>query len=296
MDKSNFTDAVKRMATRRSVRSFSDAPIEDDVLNGVLEAGINAASGGNLQPYSILVERDKERSAGLSRILHYSFIANAPVNLLFIMDWHKLAVYSRCRQAPFIENYSTNHFMVAWDDTTLAAQAVESAAWLYGIGSCFIGHVTDCVDELREMYNLPDMSYPVLLLAMGYPKVMPAKPKKLSKDLMVFESRYPNMSDEEICRAFDEKYSGKKLPMPTNQEALNERMDKFHRALALSYNQEESERIIKEALDKGYLSEIQRLFGIHYHPEREIGASLMGRLNSQKLYPFIEGAEIEKLK
>lgn len=281
-----YEGAVARMSERRSVRSYREEHIPDEVLDCILQVGINTASGGNLQPFSILVERDKTRAKKLSELLKYPFVAKADVNLLFVLDWYKLARYSLCRQAPFVEDCSTSHFFIAWDDTLISAQAIETAAWLYGIGSCFVGHVMDCTEELKELYGLPDKTFPVMLLSMGYPKVMPPKPPKLQKDMIVFESYYPELSDEQICAAFDAKYDGKRLPMPQNEKALTERMDAFRRALLTTYSAEESEQIINQSLERGYLTEIQRLFGVHYHPDRELGDTLSPRLHGQGLYPF----------
>ncbi len=286
MEQKKYAGAVLRMAQRQTVRNFRDERIPDDVLEHILEAGINTASGGNLQPYSIIVERNREKSQKLAKMLNYPFIANADVNLLVLMDWHKLAVYSQCRQAPFVENYSTNHFFIAWDDAVLCAQAMETAAWLYGIGSCFIGHVMDCSKGLKEMYHLPDMTYPVILLSMGYPKNLTPKPKKLSLDMLVFEGEYPPLGEAEICQAFDQKYEGRKLPVPTDSNARTERIDKFRRALETVYSAEKTEEIIQETVSRGYFHEIQRLFGIHYHPDREIGNELVNDLHKQNLFPF----------
>lgn len=288
MEQKRFEEAVLRMTQRQTVRSFRDEPIPDEVLKNILEAGINAASGGNMQPYSIIIEREREKSQKLAKMLNYPFIGNAAVNLLVLMDWHKLAVYSKCRQAPFIENYSTNHFFIAWDDAVLCAQAMETAAWLYGIGTCFIGHVMDCGNALKSMYHLPDMTYPVLLLSMGYPKNLTPKPRKLSLDLMVFEGEYPALREEPICAAFDQKYEGKKLPFPSDENVSAERISKFRRAIETVYSAEETEEIIQEVIRRGYFSEIQRLFGIHYHPDREIGNELLGYFQEHRLYPFTD--------
>ena len=281
-----YEHAVARMAERRSVRSYREEHIPEEVLEHILQAGINTASGGNLQPFSILVERDKARSKKLSELLKYPFVAKADVNLLFVLDWYKLARYSRCRQAPFVENRSTSHFFIAWDDTLLSAQAIETAAWLYGIGSCFVGHVMDCTEQLTELYGLPEMTFPVMLLSMGYPKVMPLKSQKLQKDMIVFEGRYPELSDAQICAAYDEKYRDRKLIMPQNETVLANRLTAFRKALLTTYSAEETEQIISQSLERGYLTEIQRLFGVHYHPDRELGDTLMPQLHGQELYPF----------
>lgn len=289
MERKKLEDAVLQMAQRQTVRSFREERIPDKVLHNILEAGINTASGGNLQPYSIIVERDKEKSQKLAQMLNYPFIANADVNLLVLLDWHKLAVYSQCRQAPFVENYSTNHFFVAWDDAVLCAQAMETAAWLYGIGSCFIGHVMDCSKELKAMYHLPDMTYPVILLSMGYPKTLSPKPRKLSLDMLVFEGEYPALTQEQICQAYDQKYEGRRLPLPADSDARAQRINTFRRALETVYSAEQAEEIIQEAVSRGYFHEIQRLFGIHYHPDREIGNQLLNDLHEQNLFPFTAG-------
>ena len=282
-----YENAVEKMAERRSVRSYREERIPDEVMEKILQAGLNTGSGGNLQPFSILMERDKAQAKKLSQLLKYPFIAGADVNLLFVLDWYKLARYSRCRQAPFVENRSTSHFFIAWDDTLLSAQAIESAAWLCGIGSCFVGHVMDCVPELKEMYDLPEMTFPVILLSMGYPKTMPPKSAKLQKNMMVFEGRYPKLDDEQICSAFDTKYEGRKLELSADNAAFGKRADDFCRALlAAGHSQEEAEQILQKAVKRGSLTEIQRLFGIHYHPDRELGDTMTPQLHEQKLYPF----------
>ncbi len=48
----NVTDAV---ATRRSVRAFTDQPVEREVLNRVLKKAQRAPSGGNTQPWNAVV-------------------------------------------------------------------------------------------------------------------------------------------------------------------------------------------------------------------------------------------------
>jgi len=53
----NTLDAI---AARRSIRKFKDAPIEDEMLQAVLAAAIQAPSGKNRQPWRfVIVKRDK---------------------------------------------------------------------------------------------------------------------------------------------------------------------------------------------------------------------------------------------
>lgn len=62
MEQRRYEEAVLRMSERQTVRNFSDEHIPNEILTHILEAGINVASGGNLQPYSVIVERDREKT------------------------------------------------------------------------------------------------------------------------------------------------------------------------------------------------------------------------------------------
>ena len=63
-----MNETIKTLTTRRSVRSYKDTPVPDDVLNEILIAGEYAPSGKNRQPCVMVVVRDKETIKKLSRI------------------------------------------------------------------------------------------------------------------------------------------------------------------------------------------------------------------------------------
>ena len=95
-------ETLKLLIDRSSCRSFSDRAVPDDVLSIVLEAGIHTATGGNLQPYSIIKITNrisKEKLAALNE--DQTFISDAPVNLLFCIDMHRLKRWAELQDAPF---------------------------------------------------------------------------------------------------------------------------------------------------------------------------------------------------
>ena len=53
-------DALKAIMTRRSTRRYKDKPVEDDLLNEIIEAGRYAPSGGNSQTNHFFVITDKQ--------------------------------------------------------------------------------------------------------------------------------------------------------------------------------------------------------------------------------------------
>ena len=279
--------AVDLMQARQSVRSFTNELIPANILQDILAAGINSATGGNLQPYSIIVEKDKERKQKLCEMCgNQTFITDAPVNLVFLIDWHKLAVYSRCNDAPFTCNKSFRHYSIGMDDLLCAAQAIETAAWLYGIGSCYVGTILDSIPACAEMYHLPKLVAPVLILSMGYPRGLIARRKKLDYEMVVFEGRYPALSNEQICAAYDEKYKGMKTMLPKDPAHRQTMLSEFLRALRTTYNEEKCQQIVMAADEDGFVSEIQRRFGLHYHAEDMLDSAVIQYLADQGIYPF----------
>ena len=66
-------NVLELFVTRRSTRAFRDAPIEQEKLDQILEAGRHAPSGGNNQTTHLLVIRDKAVLAALAKLVKEEF-------------------------------------------------------------------------------------------------------------------------------------------------------------------------------------------------------------------------------
>src|SRR6266849_3024980 len=65
---------------RRATVDFSDAPVPDEVLRQVLDAGRKAPSGYNLQPWRFVIVRDAEQRKALrSAAFNLPKVEHAPV-------------------------------------------------------------------------------------------------------------------------------------------------------------------------------------------------------------------------
>lgn len=204
------------------------------------------------------------------------------MNLIFLLDWHKLAMYSRKNNAPFVCNKSFRHFTIAMDDVTCAAQSIETAAWLYGIGSCYVGTILECIPAIAELYNLPMLTAPVLLLSLGYPKTMAVPRKKLDQDMVVFRGAYPALSLEKISEAYDRKYAGMRFSLPSDPHKRRALLEEFRAALRTTYNEAKCEEIVRAADKAGSIAEIQRRFGLHYHAAEMLSPDVIEGLASQE--------------
>ena len=61
-----MNETIQNLITRRSVRSYSNKSIPDDVLDQILDAGSYAPSGMNKQSAVMVVLRDRDRISDIS--------------------------------------------------------------------------------------------------------------------------------------------------------------------------------------------------------------------------------------
>jgi nitroreductase len=255
-------ETLKLLIERGSCRSFSDRQIPDDVLNLILEAGIHSATGGNLQPYSIIKITDDATKQELDRLCgDQVFVATAPVDLLFCLDWRRLQRWAELQNAPFAANNSFRHFWISFQDTIIAAQSICTAADALDLGSVYVGTVLECFPELRWMFKLPDGVFPVVLVSLGYPKARPLPKKKLGKAVIVHDEAYCELSDAELLTAYEEKYPA------WQKEITPARLETFERVCRALHGDQYMRKCLEEINLKGYFNAAQNYFGLHYQAD-----------------------------
>lgn len=249
---------LKLLIERASLRNFSDRKIPSRVLQYILEAGIHAPTGGNLQPYSIIKIEKIVTKKKLAKLANQGFIAKAPVNLIFCIDFHRLERWAKLEVAPFTATSAFRHFWISFQDTIICAQSICTAADSLGLGSVYIGTSLEFIPQLRKMLKLPKGVFPVVLLCLGYPKKSPLPRKKLGVDVMVHNERYQELSDKQLLAAFNEKYSGIKV------EAVKERLKRIERVCREVAGEKFAKKCLAKIKKNGYISMAQLYFGLHY--------------------------------
>ncbi|MCD6250544.1 MAG: nitroreductase family protein [candidate division Zixibacteria bacterium] len=256
----NFdNETIQLLHERSSCRSFVDRPIPDEVMRTILEAGTHAPTGGNLQPFSIIRIDDPATKKRLVELCgDQTFIAKAPTNLLFCIDWFRLRRWAEVELAPFAATSSFHHFWISFQDTVIAAQNICTAADAMGLGSVYVGTVTECFPQLREMFELPNGVLPVVLLSLGYPTKRPSPKRKLDIDIITHNEKYRRLSDNEITEAYDKKYPSRGV------EVTDERLRDLERVCLKVHGEEFAHRCLERIREKGRISISQRYFGLHY--------------------------------
>jgi nitroreductase len=259
-------ETMRLLHERGSCRDFTDKEIPHEVLDAVLEAGTHAPTGGNLQPYSIIKIMKKDTRERLAELCGQRFIGEAPVVILFCIDLHRLDRWAELEVAPFTATSSFRHFWVSFQDTIICAQSICTAADSMGLGSVYIGTALEIFRELKEMLRLPDGVFPVVLLCMGYPKTRIMPRKKLGVGVVVHDEEYCDLGDRQLLEAYDEKYHGS--GDDRRVKITEERLETISRVCRDVHGEGFAEMCISKIRENGYISSVQRYFGLHYRADR----------------------------
>jgi len=266
-----MNETINVLLNRSSVRSYLDKPIEKEVVESILETGLKAASAGNLQPLSIIKIEDKDNAKWFVDQKMQKFIQDAPLNLLFCLDFNRLKRWAKLNKAPFVMDKSILHFWVGFQDVIIAAQSIETAANAYGVGSVYIGTTIDVIPEIQEKFKLPKGVIPVVLLTMGYPKNDRVIANKLSQDIVVHNEEYQNHTDEFIQQEYYRKYGDPKLTI--NEE----RLEQILQVVKEVDGDEAVNEVRKHFENETKVNPAMRYFGLHYV------ANQMARYNKEVL-------------
>lgn len=209
------------LTKHRSIRKYTGATISDDMLDRILEAGCRASTTGNMQVYSIVVNRSAEMKKKLAGC-HFNqpMVEKAPVVLTFCADFNRFNLWCRQNNAePGYDNFLS--FFTAAIDALLVAQNVCIAAESEGLGICYLGTTTYLAGKIIEVLGLPAGVVPVTTVTMGWPAENPMLADRLGLDAIVHRETYKNFSKEDITRLYAAREA-----LPENRKFVEENQKK----------------------------------------------------------------------
>ena len=200
---------LEEIKTRKSVRSYSDEKISDEVLQEILEAGRLAPSWVNVQPWKFIVIKDEKTkelifnaSGGQKQVMGAQVLIGCVAD---ISAWEKknfAAVLEKAGVNPMVQeaylnNPTLNPSLIGDFETvsrtieqlTYAVAYMTLQAEKSGVGCCIIGALanemtkgnSDVIKELKERLNLNEKQILLTILTLGYEKT-PREAKKIRKE------------------------------------------------------------------------------------------------------------------
>jgi nitroreductase len=169
-------DVLEAIAARKSVRAFSGRPVEDDVLNRILDAARRAPSARNGQEWRFVVVSDKAvRERIATEAARQPFIGAAGILLACCAKTDGRIM--RCGQAAYPIDVA-----IAMDHIALAATSL-------GLGTCWIGSFDEGL--VKQILDIPSEVRVVQLMPLGYPvDADPVEKSRLRLDEIIHRERW----------------------------------------------------------------------------------------------------------
>lgn len=155
---------LDNILARTSVRSYQDRPVEQDKIEKLLRAGMAAPSAVDKRPWHFIVVTDKQMLQGLAQANpNAGMAARAPLAIVVCGDKNKALTR--------VPDYWVQDVAAATENILIAAQGM-------GLGAVWTGTypVTERVEKVAAVLNLPDHIVPFCTIVIGYP-VKPQAPK-----------------------------------------------------------------------------------------------------------------------
>ncbi len=147
---------VNSIFKRRSVRAFTQREVENEKIDQVIRAAMQAPSAANQQPWEFIVVRGAENLEALSLYSPYAAcLKGADVGIVVV------------------GNQSKFKFPDLWEqDLAAATQNLMLQATELGLGTVWFGTAPDTARMLyiKRLYNLADDLLPFSVIAVGYPQ------------------------------------------------------------------------------------------------------------------------------
>ena len=148
-----INEAIKN---RRSIRKFSNQPIDDSLIKKIIEAGSWAPSHCDTQAWRFIVVKNNQLKEKIVLAGGAPTIKNASMGILVLY-----------------ENISDNlEYQDYIQSSAAAIQNMLLTAHSLGLGSCWICHLPS-KRTLRKIFSIPKNFIPIAYILLGYPATQP---------------------------------------------------------------------------------------------------------------------------
>lgn len=168
---------------RRSIRKYSDKPVEKEKIAAILEAARLSPSACNAQPWRIAAVHDKAKvkeviTKGLGGLVVPNNWAKSAPAVIVVCSETKLFTHSVAEK---VKNVQWHLIDIGICMEHMALKAVD-----LGLGTCYIGWFN--AKEIKKALDLPFSWKVECLLTLGYPQEIPeATPRRPLDEISIIK-------------------------------------------------------------------------------------------------------------
>jgi len=201
-----MNETIRKQLEHRTIREFKDHSIPHEIFEQLIEVARRTATHTGMQACSIIRVTDQEIKNQIAGVCNQEYVARAPELLIFIVDQYRNYQIAKEKNFTAESAKDINRFFASFTDACLMAQNVVTAAESEGLGTVYLGSIHNNTEKICEILKLPELTFPVLGLGIGYPAQDPQLKPRMDMRLRVFENAYVAFDNylEEI-RDYDEE-------------------------------------------------------------------------------------------
>ncbi|MFH0259391.1 oxygen-insensitive NADPH nitroreductase [Vibrio mediterranei] len=194
-----MNSTLETILNHRSIRKFTQQPIDKDMLDTILKAGIAASSSSLLQVVSIIRVTEKDKRNKLVELSgNQPYVAQAAEFLIFCIDYQRHQELN-----PNVKVDYTELGLIGAIDAGIMAQNCLVAAESLGLGGVYIGGLRNKAAEVDELLGLPQHAAVLFGMCLGYPDQIPEVKPRLPLDVIVHENEYHQLDKNAVAQYDD---------------------------------------------------------------------------------------------
>jgi nitroreductase/FMN reductase [NAD(P)H] len=197
-------ETLARIAGRGSVRSFTERPVDPNLVNLLLGVAFSSPTKSDLQQRDVIVVDDPELRFQLHDIIRHRWLDTTPTLLVICGNNRRQRQLHEWRRKPFANDHLDAFFNASVDAAILLATLVV-AAEAVGLGACPLSQIRNDAARASQILGLPDHVFPVAALALGWPAEAPAVTPRLPLALTVHRNRFDDDKTRALVEAYDRR-------------------------------------------------------------------------------------------
>lgn len=173
----NNSDIVlANIATRTSIRSFTNDPVDDETITKILKAGMAAPTAINSQPWVFYVIKDREVMNKLADLYPNAKMAKTAAALIVPCG----------NREKFLKGTAEGFWI---QDLSAATQNILLAAHSLGLGAVWTGVYPDLkkVGSISRMLGISPAHTPLCVIPIGYPAEHPQPKDKWKPENVIYK-------------------------------------------------------------------------------------------------------------
>jgi len=172
-------NTIETIHKRRSIRQYTDTPIEQEKVIILLQAAMAAPTAANCQPWEYIVVSDTDKLASVREKCIFARY-NAPAAIVVCGNMN--LAFKGPERDMWIQ------------DCSAATENILIAATSLGLGSVWIGIYPgeSKIKAIKSIFNIPEYVIPLSLVYVGYPAEEKASRSRYNKKRIYWQEYDPN--------------------------------------------------------------------------------------------------------